>query len=192
MLSISIKTNFPDVLRQLKQLQDDLAARALASALNKTTAQAKTAMSSEIRGEFNIGAAKVRDALVVRKASYRAGLFTMQASLESPSQRGRSLNLINFDARQTPQGVSIKIKKGGARKVIPGSFIGNGGRTVFIRIGKQRLPIKALQTINVAQMFNTKRINARVVQFIQDKLPAIFENEAKFFTDRFNLQRAAR
>jgi hypothetical protein len=189
-LTISVKHNFADVQRELEQLQEDIAARATASAVNKTIDQAKTSMSSEIRAEFNISASKVRDALRVNRATYRNGLFTIEASLESPTQRGRSLNLINFDARQTSQGVTVKIKKSGGRKLIRGAFIANGGRTVFIRVGKKRLPIKAEQTIGVAQMFNTKRINARVVKFIEDKFPTIFEHEVQFYTDRFNARRA--
>lgn len=52
--------------------------------------------------------------------------------------------------------MTFKIKRNGPRKLIPGAFLINDGKTVMIRVGKQRLPIKALQTINVAQMFNTR------------------------------------
>ena len=45
-MQFNIKTNFPDVQRQLQTMQDDIGKRALASALNKTVAQAKTAMGS--------------------------------------------------------------------------------------------------------------------------------------------------
>ena len=80
---------------------------------------------------------------------------------------------------------TFKIKKNGPRKLIPGSFLINDGRTVMIRVGKARLPIKALQTIDVPSMFNTKRINAKVLRFIEDKFPELFKNEARFFTERF-------
>ena len=72
---------------------------------------------------------------------------------------------------------------------IPGAFLINGGKTVMIREGKSRLPIKALQTIDVAQMFNTKRINAKVVQLIEERFPGIFANDVKFFVSRFNASR---
>ncbi len=183
----SIKTNFPEVQRKLSQLQDEVGKQALASALNKTVAQAKTGMSREIRAEFVISAALVNQSLLISRASAKGGEFRMQASLSSISQRGkRSLNLIHFAARRTSKGVSFRIKKVGGRKTIPGAFIGNAGRTVFIRTGKKRLPIKALQTINIAQMFNTKRINSKVLELIDAKFPQIFDNEARFFTNRFN------
>ena len=194
-MQFSIKTNFPEIQKRLRAMQRDIASKAMASALNKTVAQAKTAMSREIRAEFTIPASKVNEALRINRARATGGQF----NLESPSKRGRSLNLINFAPRQTARGVTVKIKKGGPRKLLRGAFIGNDGRTVFVRTGgakrrmskgfntgKMREPIKALQTIDVACMFNTKRINAKVVRFIEEKFPASFANETKFFTNRFN------
>lgn len=185
-MKLTISTNFEQVGRQLDRMRDDVGARALASALNRTMEQARTAMSREIRQEFNMPAAKVSAALRVRRASFKAGRFGMEAMLESPSKRGRSLNLINFAARQTRQGVTVKIKKGGPRKLLRGAFIANDGRTVFVREGKSRLPIKALQTIDVAQMFNTRRINAKVVTMIRSKFPEIFAREARYYTNKFS------
>lgn len=188
-MKLSITTNFPDVQRALYGLHADIRDKAMASALNKTTAQAKTSMSKEIRAEFVLPAAKVAQALRVNRARPSGRSVILEASLESPTKRGRSLNLAAFAARRTAKGVSFKVRRDGGRKTIPGSFLINGGKTVMIRVGKERLPIKALQTIDVAQMFNTKRINARVVRFIESKLPAIFANEARFFTARFNASR---
>ena len=184
-MKLTISTNFEQVSRSLDRMREDVGARALASALNRTLEQARTAMSREIRQEFNMPAAKVSAALRVRRASFKAGRFRMEAVLESPSKRGRSLNLINFAARQTRQGVTVKIKKGGPRKLIRGAFIGNDGRTVFIREGKSRLPIRAVQTIDVAQMFNTRRINAKVVDVVKARFPAIFEREARYYRSKF-------
>lgn len=184
-MKISIQTNLPEVQRALSQLRTDLGNTAMASALNKTVAQAKTAMSREIRAEFNISAGNVGKRLRITRAMASGGRFRLSARLESEDTRGRSANLALFAARQTAKGVSFKIKKTGPRKLIPGAFLINDGKTVMIRKGKQRLPIKAIQTIDVAQMFNTKRINAKVLRFIEDKFPTLFANEAKFFTDRF-------
>ena len=189
-MQLNIKTNFPDVQRQLATLQADIAAKATASALNKVVAQAKTAMSREIRAEFVMPAAKVNEALRINRARASQGRFSMEASLESPRKRGRSLNLANFGARQTKRGVTFKIKRNGGRQLIPGSFLINNGRTVMIREGKKRLPIKAKLTIGVGSMFNTRRINAKVVQMIEAKLPGIFANEARYFMARFNAARA--
>lgn len=185
-MKMTIKDNFPEVRRALDGLRKEIAGPATVRALNGTVAQAKTAMSREIRAEFNLSAGKVNQALRIVKASAFKGGYNITAALESPSQRGRSLNLINFSARQTSKGVSVKIKKSGGRKLIRSAFIANAGRTVFRRVGDKRLPIKALQTIDVAQMFNTKRINARVVKFMESKFPEVFEREVRYYTDKFN------
>jgi hypothetical protein len=185
-MKIDVQTNFADVAKQIKDLHEDIASKATARALNATMAQAKTVMSREIRAKFVLSASKVNEALRVNKAIAKNGLFDMEASLESPSKRGRSLNLINFAARQTNKGVSVKISRDGGRKLIPGAFIANNGRTVFKRVGKDRFPIKALQTIDVAGMFNTKVINKVVVSAINERFQAIFEREAKYYIGKFN------
>ena len=201
-MQITIKTNFPDVGRQLEAMRQDVANKALASALNKTVALAKTAMSREIRTEFNMSASKVGESLHITRARAGGGRVHLEASLESPRKRGRSLNLINFMERSvsmaqarkrgkagTLNQLFVQIKKAGGKKGLKSAFIGNKGRTVFVRTGKARLPIKALQTIDVAGMFNTKRVNGRVMQMIDARFPDLFVNEAKFFTDRFNAKR---
>lgn len=203
-MQITIKHNFPAVQKQLDNLQKDIARQATSSALNKTIAQAKTAMSREIRAEFNISAAKVNESLTITRASASGGELRMQASLQSPRKRGRSLNLINFMERPTSMAQArkrgkagtlnqlfVQIKKHGGKKALGSAFIGNKGRTVFVRTGKSRLPIKALQTVDVASMFNTKRVNAKVVQMMVDKFPTIFDHEAQFFTSKFNAAKAA-
>lgn len=187
---MTVKDNFPDVQRQLNELQADIRQQVLVRAVNGTLAQGQTRMAKEISTEFNIKSSDVKARMQVLKANYRNGLFSVEGTLQVTSKRGRSLNLINFDAKKTRDGISVKILRNGGRKVIKGAFIGNQGRTVFQRVGKTRLPIKAVQTIDVPQMFNTKRINRVVVQLLQDKFPEVFEREAKYYTDRFNARRA--
>jgi hypothetical protein len=219
MVSIVIKQNFPEVQRQLDQLQADIRDQALVRALNRTVEPARPEMAREISKEFNVSITKAKDSLKINRASFRKGKLVVEASLESPSRRGRSLNLINFlkktvtltaaaKRRKAGEGgiytlrngvqrvkaleLQFQIKRGGGVKTIPGAFIGNQGRTVFIRTGKDRLPIKALQTIDIAQMFNAKRINERVRKGMLDRFPGIFEENARHYTRIFNERRAAK
>lgn len=176
--------NFPALKRWLLTMPAEVFEKAAVSALNKTVAQARTAMSREIRAEFNLPASTVNDGLRILRASKAQGFMSWAAELESPSRRGRAMNLIHFSARATKAGVSVQIKRGGGRKVIAGAFIANKGRTVFRRVGQARLPIEPVQTIAVPQMFNAQRINARVLEFIKAKLPEVFEREANYFMSR--------
>jgi len=206
-VQISIKTNFPDVQRSLAALRKEISGPASVRALNRTVEQARTSMSREIRSEFNMSPTEVNAALKVRRASRSQGQFSLSAELSSSNRRGRSLNLVRFMQRtvtlaayrkrikagegNTGRGnkaleLRFKIKKAGPAVGVKGAFIGNKGRTVFIRTGKSRLPIKAVQTIDVAQMFNTQRINRRVVEFINRTYPKNVASEIKFYTERFN------
>lgn len=212
-MQLTISTNFPEVQRQIDRLAKDIADKATASALNKIVAQAKTAMSKEIRTEYNIRAADVSRSLRITRARATGGRVKLEAELSSISRPGRrSLNLAHFIGSGSLKSFStrknrtlspaFKIKRGGPRKRIPGSFLINQGKTLMIRTGepkrimtrgvnqgKLREPIKALQTIDVPSMFNARRINRKVVQLIEAKFPAIFANEAAFFTARFNAGR---
>lgn len=200
-MKISISTNFPDIQRRLDRMTSDVRNKALVSAVNKTMDQAKTQMGREIVSEYNVTSAYVRDRLAVSRASIKGGGFNVSASLTGSgrNRKSRSANLIAFmekfvtlaqSRKRAKQGdlnqLRFQIRKAGGKKVIKGAFVGNRGRTVFIRTGDARLPIKALSTIDVPSMFNQKRINARIVGLIAERFPVLFDRDAKFFTDQFN------
>ncbi len=195
----SITTNFPDVQRSIERLHEGVRGAALTSAINKTLDQAKTAMVRGITAEFNVKAAYVRERLRVVRASKKGGLFSIEGSLRGGSDRKRSANIIGFVERSvslaqakrrrkdgTLNQLFVKVKRIGSSKPLKGAFIGNKGRTVFRRTGKARLPIEPVQVIDVGQMFNTRRINAVVVATLKAKFAAVFEREARFYTNRFN------
>ena len=169
----------------------------LARAANRSIEQAKTQMSREIRSEYRLDANTVRERLRIRRATARDGQFLVEASLSANGKR--SLNLIRFVERSatlaegrrrgkagTAGQVFVQIKRTGGKQALgPRAFIANHGRTVFQRQGKKRLPIKALSTIDVPQMFNAKRINRAVVESLVRNFPARFEREVRFALRKF-------
>lgn len=197
-MQLTVTSNFPAIQKALNQLRSDIRDRALVSAINKTLDQAQTQMVRSITGEFAVTAGYVRQRLRIRRAVARGTAVTLEGSLIGSTGK-RSANIIAFVERVTTLAAGrkraklgtrnllyVRIKRGGTAVPLPGAFIGNDGRTVFERVGKSRLPIRPVQVIDVPQMFNTRRISSVVVKFMQDKFPAIFDHEAKFFTDRFN------
>lgn len=186
-MRLTIATNFPEVERSLDRLRADVADTVRVRAVNRTMEQARTAMSREIRQDYALTASYVRERLFVSKAVFRGGRLSVEATLTgSGSRRGsRAANVIAFGARQVKTGVSVRIKKGGGRKVIAGAFIGNKGRTVFRRTGAKRLPIEPVQTIDVPQMFNSKRVNQAVIRVIEQRFPEVFARELNFALNRF-------
>lgn len=199
MVQLSVKTNFPAVMASLDRLQADVASKALASAVNRTLEQARTAMGREIVAEYAVSAAYVRARLRLRRATSKRGAFSIEGSLIGGDGKRRAANIVAFLEKFVGRGeikrrrkagtiadLFFKIKRKGGKKSHKGAFLGNKGRTVFERVGKGRLPIKPVQTIDVPQMFNQRRINRVVVKFMEQKFPLIVDREVAFFVDRFN------
>ena len=201
-MQLSISTNFPEVAAALRKVSAEVGDKAAARTLNATVAQAKTAMGREIRQEFNLQAGYVRDRLRITRARLSRGTLSLSATLYAmdKGKQKRGMNLINFKAEQTAAGVSVKIKKAGSRKVRKGAFIGNKGRTVFERIPGTKMKsrsaanahgnkLRAVTTIDVQQMFNTRRINGTVIRAIEERFPQIFERELAYALTQFNATR---
>ena len=180
MLTITVDTR--EVKAMLKGLSDAIQGNAIREAVNKAAAKANTEMKRKISREFNVASRDVGNQLTVQKARkrYNAVVATI---LALPKRQGRrSRNVIEFlerkvtlaEARRrlkagTLRNLRFEIRRG--RKVqIPGSFVTTANRGTFVaqRVGKQRLPIKAVQTIDIPQMFNTKRIKLTVIRALQD------------------------
>lgn len=190
-MQIDIRHNFGDIAKKLTRLSDDLQKKVIPKVLNKLASDAKRDMATEIARNFNVTRGEVSDALRIDKATAKAGRFEMTARLYVPARaKGRGFNLIRFvekkvtfaEALRRKKGgtlaqLRVKIKRSGGMKVIPKAFIGNNGRTVFARVGKSRLPIKALTTIDTAQMFMTRRVHQVVVDKIKANAGYVLRDE---------------
>lgn len=179
-----------EVRRRLRNLSRDMQDKVLQPAINKTAEKARAEINRAIPEEFNVKAGEVRQAIEIRKAG-GGRLEAVVSVFGSRSKRGRSMNLIHFLAAVQAAGRAMKvrgakgkkaelaalerqlgflIKRGGGLKRIEGAFISNKGRTIFRRAGLERLPIEPLQVIGFAQMFNSKRINQRVMEKLDQDL----------------------
>jgi hypothetical protein len=191
MTVITIKDNFPAVAAQLKRLADDVGNKVLVRSLNATIDQGKTQMARTISQEFRIAVGAAKDRLKVSKANAKQGGIGFEVSLEATRKgKGRAMNLIAFVENKTTLGearkrgkkgtqsqVYFQVKRTGGKKFIRGAFIANKGRTLFIRTGKGRLPIKSVSTIDIPSMFNTRRINTTVVKVMRDRFEKNFSRE---------------
>jgi len=196
MIKIDVRIEGEAALRRtLNRMGTAIRDKATVMAINKTAPKARTEMTRAITSEFNIRATDVRQKLRLMKA--RKG--HLQATLD-PFAAGhrRSMNMIRFMEKKvtlaegrrrkkagTQKMLRFKVKKTGPAKSIKGAFIGNKGRTVFVREGSGRTPIKALSTVGVPQMFNTRRINARVIARIRKEYPIEFKRAAKQVLRRY-------
>jgi len=195
-IELNVKDAVKQISRDLDKLGESVRDKAVVMAMNKTIAKGRTEMTRAITAEYRIKATDVR----ARLKLIRAQRGRLSAELNPfASGRGRSLNLIHFLESKvtvaqmrkrrkdgTQKDLRFNIKKSGGAKTIRGAFIGNKGRTIFQRTGDARLPIKAVSTVGVPQMFNTKRIQKRVIERIEREFPVEFERAAKRVIDRFN------
>jgi Prophage minor tail protein Z (GPZ) len=196
MVTLSIKTDFKDVQAQLNKVQFSLQGKVISAALNKVATKAKTQMTREIAAEFNLKQNEINPRLRINRARRDVANWSVTldpfASSRNFARKGSTLNLIRFieksvsqaeGRRRAKQGTKnqlhFQIKKTGRRVILRGAFVATnqrtGGTAVFARTGKGRYPIEAKQTIDIPQMFNTRRINARVVSRIQQELPIEFD-----------------
>jgi hypothetical protein len=184
-----------DLEAKLRQVGPELRDWAIPAALNKVADKGKTEVDRAIRAEYVIDAARVRNALSVRRASSKRLEFEAIINIfGSSKKRGRSLNVIHFMERKVSLAQARKrakkkelfvvgrggqllpilrfvFRRGSGPKTIEGAFVGNKGRTVFRRVGKGRLPIEPVQVIDVPQMFGSKKVSQRVLDRIKRELP---------------------
>lgn len=179
-----------EVQARLSTLSSGMQAKVIGPAINKVAEKARAEIARAIPETYAVKPAEVRSS--IRLSNARSG--SLQATIEvfgSARKVGRSLNLIHFLAAAQIAGKAVKvrgarankkqlaalqnqlgflIKRGGGLKTIPGAFVGNKGRTIFIRTGKARLPIEPVQVIGFSQMFASNRIRDRILAKIKADL----------------------
>ena len=123
-LKISVKSDARKLSKLLTKRQRKDIPRILTQALNRTATQVQSGAVKSVAKETGLKQKDVKAAFKRTKANFRRLTATVAAS-------GRHLNLARFAARQTRRGVTAKAW--GKRKLYRGTFIGNTGRTVFVR-----------------------------------------------------------
>lgn len=202
MIKIDVRGDFGRAM--LDSVRADLQPKVLQPALNKMADKVKADLARAIPEEYMVKASEVRSAVEVRRAS-SGSLQAVVTIFGSSSKRGRSMNLIHFLAVVQAAGRAIKlrgakgkkseldalqrqlgflIKKGGSLKRITGAFVGNKGRTIFQRVGRERLPIKPAQVIGFSQMFKSRKIERRILETISREMPVEIDRALKMVLAR--------
>lgn len=198
MIGLTLEHDFHELDRQIARIGDaGKRAKATAMAFNKVGAKAKTTASREIRRRYMVKAAEVSPYIAVHKATGRGAIGAVRVVIEPfVGSRGRSQNVIRFiekkvtlaemkRRRKAGRLASVHYLRGRARvnpilhfqiikgrsRRIDGAFIGNKGRTVFRRTGSSRLPIMPIHTIDVPDMFGSRKVTDAVIERIRQELP---------------------
>lgn len=147
-MRLDVRHDLDRVKKELRHIQKTIPA-AMSAALNKTAAGVRTDAGGPLAKLTGLGVNTVKQAIKLRKASPGQLMAILEA-------RERPLNMIRFMSAGQKRAMASRSKKrggkvlkiGGARKAPwgkpreykPGAaiFIGNSGRTVFVRESKRR------------------------------------------------------
>lgn len=143
--------------------------KAITRATNNTGRKARTLSSREIRSDVALSAAYVRARLLIKRATFKRAEYVIRA-------KRRGVLMTRYPYRELQSGgVSVKIKRKGARKKIENGFVtrlnAQGRRVDAIAVpdytgavGKKRakyktgnLKIRVLYAPSVSQVFNDVR-----------------------------------
>lgn len=141
-LSLSVKSNFKQLKKGLNRLESRVIPAAANSALNKSGRKVKTIITRDLSKEMGLKQKDIKDEIKVRKSNFRTLSVLITAT-------GRRLNLIRYKAKQLKKALTAK-PWGKVRKWKTG-FIGNKGRTAFLRLPNKK--IKALSGPGIASEF---------------------------------------
>lgn len=168
-MNVTVKLDATDVRKRLEHLSEAVSNRAIVRSLNRAVAASNTEAGRVVREELNLKLADVKDVISVRKASSQ-GLTASLVISPKPAP------LIDFAARQTAKGVTVKVKRQGGRVLVRNAFIAkmkSGHVGVFTRglLGggySKRLPIRELFSTSVRQLFKrasaVKRVTVRAAE----------------------------
>ena len=164
-MQIDVQVDIRKATQGLLLMQKDINTAAVA-ALNKVGITARATAARQISRVSGLPVNQVRQHVPL----VRANKWRLQAEI---SGKPYSPNLIRYSARQTKQGVSANAWR--KRKVYRGTFIANKGRTVFKRVGPERLPIKAVYGPSVRREFIRDTTFKAVEQTVDARFPLEFD-----------------
>ena len=115
--------------------------KVLVTSINKTLGTTKVQAAARIGNEINLKAARIKQNLIVQKANYSK----ISGALVS---RGEPVGLIQFGARGTIKGVTVKVLRSGGRSLLKHAFIatGRGSAKEHVFWRKNRMPGKKFPT----------------------------------------------
>lgn len=177
----SVVTQMQGIADRTRRLVDEAHVAACNRAAVSVRAEAVRAVRRRYPG-FKASAA--RATMQIIRATYARPTATVRV-------RGRRTPLIEFSARQTKSGVSVRIR---ARKTVRGAFIAtmpSGHRGVFQRTGRfgrrgnPRLEkIAELKTLSLPQALEQEQVVGALRGYALERYRIEFERELKFRAGR--------
>ena len=181
-IRFDMRSDIKRTVAEFSAMASDVKDKATYRALNRALDKVGTETGREVRKEYNVKLAAVRNALSKRRANSRS--LSARLLVE-----GARLGLIEFAARWRqgmPVGASVKIKVAGGRKTIKGAFIATNRRTgytgVWRREGKSRMPIRNLRSISIPQAVMNRMVLAALEAVAVETFNKNFEQQVRYLS----------
>ena len=149
--------------------------KATRSSINKVGGLTRTALSKQTRKVYNVKAARIKTGVTTKRGSNAKPVYTLK-------YQGHKLSLMNFGAKKTKRGVTIRIKKAGGRRLIKGGFIAMGN--VWRRKKSSRLPIVRRVTLSIVNMINNIEPAKLSRSVYRQNFKEIFSKDMRYYYDR--------
>jgi hypothetical protein len=127
---------------------------------------AKTEFTRAIRGVYNAKLRSVQRDLRVTEPDLGRLSYSV---IGEPS----GISVASFGARQNKEGLSVQIRKDGARELIKSGFFPSSGEksgVPFIREGRARLPIAVVRGPSVAEMLDSEVVRTPAIKATKQRL----------------------
>jgi hypothetical protein len=178
--TLTVKQDLSKVLLFYEDLPRQYVDVAAVRALNRTATTVRAEAARRIGREYNIRIGAAKDEMKIRRATRD----DLKAALVVS---GRPIPLVEFDARQTAAGVSVKVK--GTRKVVAHAFLAtmkSGHEGVYIREIKGsakrpgRLPIRQLFSLSLPAAFTQEQIMSALMEIATGRFGDALQQEMHF------------
>lgn len=183
-VKVDVRSDLNAVIVGLEGYRQDLIDGAVVRALNRTATTVRAEAARDIHLEYDgLKISDIKDKIAIRQATRITQRVVISVS-------GRPIPIIQFDARQTRLGVTVKVK--GARKLLRGAFIAtmpSGHQGVFYRRGvagarAPRLPIDQVFSISLPVAFSNKKVMDAVVRAAKQRFPTALAQETNYLKIR--------
>ena len=169
-LSLSVKSNFKQLTKGLNRLERRIIPAAANSAINKAGTKVKTVIARDLSKEMGVKQSEVKKQIQMKKSNFR----TLTAKLIA---RGRRWNLIRFKAKELKK--VLVAKPWNRKRKYKTGFIGNRGRTAFIRLSNNRKDIRPLRGPGMASEFVRLRATKIMKSIAESEVLKQFSRELK-------------
>lgn len=157
-------------IQEVKALLGDLKDKyknVMATSINKTLTTARTQATARIANELNLKSKRIKQDFTIRKASYS----NLSGALIA---KGKPVGLIQFGARQTAKGVTVKVKRSEGRSLLKHAFIAKGkGKSISKADGSVKEHVfwreKERKTMPAPKRFPRGKISKKGWKWIPDE-----------------------